>query len=78
MGFMVQDDYLRVLERWEDVRGWLMPERRRLEFWLWNNGECYKLEVLFDDVLETVGCCFNGSSCNALLLRVCFFVFEIL
>ncbi|XP_007036161.2 PREDICTED: RNA-dependent RNA polymerase 2 [Theobroma cacao] len=70
VGFMVQDDYLRVLERWEDVRGWLMPERRRLEFWLWNNGECYKLEVLFDDVLETVGCCFNGSSCNALLLRV--------
>ncbi|XP_022738324.1 RNA-dependent RNA polymerase 2 [Durio zibethinus] len=70
VGFMVQDDCLRVLERWEGVRGWMMPERRRLEFWVWSNGECYKLEVLFDDILETVGCCFNGSACNALLLRV--------
>ncbi|PPD72154.1 hypothetical protein GOBAR_DD30936 [Gossypium barbadense] len=69
-GFMSSDDCLRVLERWEGVRGWIMPERRRLEFWVWTDGECYKLDFLFDDIFETVGCCFDGSACNALLLRV--------
>ncbi|TYG92043.1 hypothetical protein ES288_A12G311500v1 [Gossypium darwinii] len=69
-GFMSSDDCLRVLERWEGVRGWIMPERRRLEFWVWTDGECYKLDFLFDDLFETVGCCFDGSACNALLLRV--------
>ncbi|OMO81567.1 RNA-dependent RNA polymerase, eukaryotic-type, partial [Corchorus capsularis] len=71
-GFMVQDDRFRVLEKWEGVRGWLMPERRRLEFWVSYNDECYKLDLLFDDISETVGCKFNGSTCNALLLRVKF------
>ncbi|XVF09248.1 hypothetical protein REPUB_Repub07fG0075800 [Reevesia pubescens] len=71
VGFMVKDDCMSVLERWEGVRGWIMPERRRLEFWVWSDGECYKLEVLFDDILETVGCSINGSTArNALLLRV--------
>ncbi|XVE84716.1 hypothetical protein DITRI_Ditri17bG0035700 [Diplodiscus trichospermus] len=70
VGFMERDDRLRVLERWEEVRGWIMPERKRLEFWVWSDGDCYKLEVLFDDILETVGCCFNDSACNAVLLRV--------
>ncbi|OMO59796.1 RNA-dependent RNA polymerase, eukaryotic-type [Corchorus olitorius] len=69
-GFMVQDDRFRVLEKWEGVRGWLMPERRRLEFWVSYNDECYKLDLLFDDISETVGCNFNGSTCNALLLRL--------
>ncbi|KAK8607295.1 hypothetical protein V6N13_053037 [Hibiscus sabdariffa] len=47
-----------------------MPERRRLEFWVWSDAKCYKLDVLFDDIFETVGCGFDGSACNALLLRV--------
>ncbi|XVF49609.1 hypothetical protein PTKIN_Ptkin04bG0026900 [Pterospermum kingtungense] len=70
LGFMDRDDRLRVLERWEGVRGWIMPERRRLELWVSSDGECYKLEVLFDDILETVGCGSNDSTCNAVLLRV--------
>lgn len=56
-----------------------MPERRRVEFWVWVEGECYKLEVGFDDVVESVGCCLggdggdcgdggNGRKPNALLL----------
>lgn len=70
VGFMDRDGCLREFERWEGVRGWIMPERRRLEFWVWSDGECYKLDVLFDDILETVGFCSDDSACNAILLKV--------
>ncbi|GLU20684.1 hypothetical protein SLE2022_368720 [Rubroshorea leprosula] len=71
MGFMVWEDRLCVVESWQGVRGWVMPQKRRVEFWFWSKGECYKLDVMFDDILEAVGCCLNGSSkLNALLLRL--------
>lgn len=73
VGFMDRDGCLREFERWEGVRGWIMPERRRLEFWVWSDGECYKLDVLFDDILETVGFCSDDSACNAILLKVSLF-----
>lgn len=76
-GFAVERDYLCELERWRRVRVWLMPERRRVEFWVWVEEECYKLEVGFDDVVESVGCCLGGDGggaggtrVNALLLTV--------
>ncbi|KAF8005973.1 hypothetical protein BT93_K0299 [Corymbia citriodora subsp. variegata] len=72
-GFLVERDYLCVLECWSRVRVWLMPERRRVEFWVWVGGEeeCYKLEVGFDDVVESVGCRLSGGErLNALLLTV--------
>lgn len=49
-----------------------MEERRRVEFWVWESGECYKVEVRFEDIVETLGCCVNGvdSEINAFLLRV--------
>ncbi|VVB04808.1 unnamed protein product [Arabis nemorensis] len=59
------------LERWEGVRCWIMEERRRLEFWVWERDECYKIEVRFEDIVETVGCCINGASeINGFLLRL--------
>lgn len=60
------------LERWDGVRCWIMEERRRVEFWVWESGECYKVEVRFEDIVETLGCCVNGvdSEINAFLLRV--------
>lgn len=64
-----------VLESWEGVRVWVMPERGRVEFWVWQGGECYKMEVLFPDVLEAVGCGSEGEDVNALLLKVCLFYF---
>lgn len=71
VGFMANENRLCVLERWEGVRTWLMPERRRLEFWIWQDGECYKLEIKFDHVLNAVGCRLRGASKpNALLLKV--------
>lgn len=69
-GFMKEERCLCVLESWDGVRGWLMPERRRVEFWVWVNDECYKLDVRFDDVLEAVGCCLGGEKVDAILLKV--------
>lgn len=69
------------LEAWNRVRTWVMPERRRVEFWVWPGKdsedpekclECYKLEIAFEDVLEAVGCCLGGQKLNALLLKACF------
>lgn len=63
-----------VLESWEGVRVWVMPERRKIEFWVLQSEECYKLDVAFEDVLETVGCCLDGKKVNAVLLKVCCFL----
>ncbi|XP_030521901.1 RNA-dependent RNA polymerase 2 [Rhodamnia argentea] len=76
-GFMAERGCLCELERWRRVRVWLMPERRRVEFWVWVEEECYKLEVGFDDVVESVECRSSGDgggsagkAINALLLTV--------
>lgn len=75
-GFMVEGDCLCELECWRRLKVWLMPERRRVEFWVWVEEECYKLEVGFDDVVESVGCYLGGGGggdnkrVNALLLTV--------
>ncbi|KAK7330462.1 hypothetical protein VNO77_24656 [Canavalia gladiata] len=70
-GFMASDDRMSVLESWEGVRGWVMPQRRKLDFWVWHNGECYKLEILFEDILESHGYCLGeDAKLNALLLKL--------
>ncbi|CAL9232409.1 unnamed protein product [Arabidopsis halleri] len=60
------------LEKWDGVRCWILEEKRRLEFWVWDNGECYKIEVRFEDIVETLCCCVNGdaSEINAFLLKL--------
>ncbi|KAJ0048622.1 hypothetical protein Pint_15407 [Pistacia integerrima] len=74
-GFMRKEERLCVLESWEGVRGWLMPERRKLEFWVWQRDKqeceecCYKLEISFEDILETVGCFLDGEV-NGILLQL--------
>lgn len=75
VGFMVKENRMSVLESWEGVRVWVMPERGRVEFWVWQGGDCYKMEVLLPDVLEAVGCGFGGEDVNALLLKVFLFYF---
>lgn len=68
---MVKDDCMCVLETWEAVKVWFMPERKRIEFWVYLGKECYKLEIHFDDVLEAFGCCLGGEEQpNALLVKV--------
>ncbi|CAH8356862.1 unnamed protein product [Eruca vesicaria subsp. sativa] len=59
------------LEKWDGVRCWVLEDKRRVEFWVWVSGECYKFEVRFEDIVETVPCCVNGvSEINAFLLRL--------
>ncbi|KAH7528494.1 hypothetical protein FEM48_Zijuj05G0078100 [Ziziphus jujuba var. spinosa] len=70
VGFVVKEDLMSVLESWKGVRAWVMPERRKIEFWVWQSEECYKLEIAFEDVLESVGCCLGGEKVNAILLRL--------
>ena len=74
MGFMKTELCLSVLETWDGVRMWLMLERRRVEFWVWVDKDCYKLEVSFEDILNIIGCCFGGDTVNAILLKVWLFM----
>lgn len=69
-GFMVKGDRMSMLESWEGVRAWVMPERKRVEFWVWLRDECYKLEVAFENIMESFGCRLGGEKVNALLLKV--------
>ncbi|XP_054806815.1 RNA-dependent RNA polymerase 2 [Prosopis cineraria] len=69
-GFMVKENCMSVLESWEGVRGWIMPERERAEFWVWQEKECYKLEIIFQDILETNGYFIGEGKLNALLLKL--------
>lgn len=59
-----------MLESWEAVRAWVMPERSRVEFWVWRGSDCYKMEIAFDNIVESVGCCLGGDKVNALILKV--------
>lgn len=84
VGFMKKDETMCVVESWEGVRGWLMPDRNRVEFWVLQGEKemedmccSYKVEVLFEDVLETAGCWSDGEKLNGVLLKVCsWFLFE--
>lgn len=59
-----------VLESWEDVKAWVLPERKSLEFWVRYSGEFYRLELQFSDVLEAYPCCVDCQQPNAVLLKL--------
>eukprot|EP00268_Persea_americana_P039530 TRINITY_DN3910_c0_g1_i9.p1 TRINITY_DN3910_c0_g1~~TRINITY_DN3910_c0_g1_i9.p1 ORF type:complete len:976 (+),score=148.08 TRINITY_DN3910_c0_g1_i9:410-3337(+) len=72
-GFMSGEDCMSVLESWRVVKAELMPERKRVEFWVGvgeGNGECYRLEIQFGDLVGVFGCGLRGGKSNALLLKV--------
>ncbi|KAF9626299.1 hypothetical protein IFM89_032148 [Coptis chinensis] len=70
VGFMVEEDCLTVLEKWEDVKVEIMPDRKRVEFWVSEKGEVYKLEVQFEDILDTSVWYLDGEESNALLFKL--------
>ncbi|KAM6594262.1 hypothetical protein CsatA_001965 [Cannabis sativa] len=70
VGFMRTEDRMSVLESWESVRAWVMPERGRVEFWVWQGEECYKLEIRFEDILESVGYYSDGGNLFSILLKL--------
>ncbi|KAK1422340.1 hypothetical protein QVD17_25384 [Tagetes erecta] len=69
-GLLVDKDCMFVLESWGDVKAWVLPERKSLEFWVMHCGECYRLELMFSDVLEANTCCVDGHEPNAVLLKL--------
>lgn len=69
-GFTVAPDRMAVLESWEGVRGWVMFERNKLDFWVSYGDLCFRLEIPFENILEADGYCSEDSKPNALLLKV--------
>ncbi|KAL3642459.1 RNA-dependent RNA polymerase 2 [Castilleja foliolosa] len=71
-GVMVRSNCMGILESWDGVKLWVMPERKKLEFFVNHEGESYKLEVQFGDVMETKGCCLDGdyNKVDAILLTL--------
>ncbi|KAM7273819.1 hypothetical protein ACFE04_028483 [Oxalis oulophora] len=83
VGFMESEECMCVVDSWVGVRGWVMPERKRIDFWVGfgdddddddadADGKCYKVEVRFDDVVEAKGHCLGDDSAklNAIHLKV--------
>ncbi|XAR50155.1 RNA-directed RNA polymerase [Bertholletia excelsa] len=70
LGLLVKEDCMCVMESWDGVRGWVMPERRSIEFWVNHGGQCYRLEMQFDYILEVRACRLNGGKPNAVLLKI--------
>ncbi|XP_020226684.1 RNA-dependent RNA polymerase 2 [Cajanus cajan] len=70
-GFMLHDHRMSVLDSWEGVTGCVMPQRRKLEFWVFHNADCYRLEIFFEDILESHGYCLGeDAKLNAILLKL--------
>lgn len=58
-----------VVETFEDVKFWVMPDRNCVVFHVVFEGKFFKLEVQFDDVFEAFGCYFDAHS-PAILLKL--------
>nr|XP_043618244.1 RNA-dependent RNA polymerase 2 [Erigeron canadensis] len=69
-GLLLDKDCMYVLESWQDVKSWVVPERKRIEFWVNHFGDVYKLELQFSDVIEAFPCCVSGLEPNAVLLKL--------
>lgn len=62
-----------VLESWEGVAGLVVPQRRKLDFLVLHDGDCYRVEIFFEDILESHGYCLGAEGkLNALLLKLKF------
>ncbi|KAJ8553798.1 hypothetical protein K7X08_024476 [Anisodus acutangulus] len=68
-GVLVKKDFMEVLETWENVKTWVMPERKSIEFLVSHGGEWYKLEVQFGDIAETSQCSLEDEQ-PAILLKL--------
>uniref|UniRef100_A0A7N0VFB0 RNA-dependent RNA polymerase n=2 Tax=Kalanchoe fedtschenkoi TaxID=63787 RepID=A0A7N0VFB0_KALFE len=74
LGFMSKEDVMYGLECWEGVRAWVMPERKRVEFWAAVGGQWFKVEFPFEHVREAAVCKVGDGveMQNAILLKVTF------
>ncbi|XP_047171246.1 RNA-dependent RNA polymerase 2 [Vigna umbellata] len=72
-GIMLSDHRMSVLDSWEGVAGLVVAQRRKLDFLVWHGGDCYRLEIFFEDILESHGYCLGEEAkLNAILLKLKF------
>ncbi|KAJ4959767.1 hypothetical protein NE237_019677 [Protea cynaroides] len=70
-GYLVGEDRMNVLQSWKGIKAEIMSERGKIEFWVVEGEECYKLEIQFRDVLTSSGYRLGGGgAANALLLQL--------
>lgn len=71
-GIMIRDGCMGTLESWDGVKLWVLPDRKKIDFFVNHEGESYKLEVQYGDVLESRGCCLGGggNKPDAILLKL--------
>lgn len=62
VGLMSNEDNMCVIETFENVTFWVMPDRGCVEFHVEFDEKLYKLEVQFDDIFEAFGCYFDPRS----------------
>lgn len=71
-GSMLSDVTMASYACWEIARAEVMPERGRVEFWVEDGGQVYRLEIHFGDIVSTHGLCFEDQNSDAILFRVSF------
>ncbi|CAO2831835.1 unnamed protein product [Amaranthus hypochondriacus] len=59
VGFLDKEDKMFVIETFEKVKFWVMPDRRVIEFYVDYDAKNFKLVVQFDDIFEGFGCHFD-------------------
>ncbi|XP_042494893.1 RNA-dependent RNA polymerase 2 [Macadamia integrifolia] len=70
VGYLVGEHRMNVLESWKGVKAEIMPERGKIEFWVVEGVECYRLEVQFGDIMASSGYRLGGKEPNALLVEL--------
>ncbi|ERM99496.1 hypothetical protein AMTRI_Chr10g230970 [Amborella trichopoda] len=70
VGCLVYEDSMSVIGSWNLVKAELMPERKRVDFYVSERGELFKLETRFEDIVETFGCQIGGTNFDAILLQI--------
>ncbi|KAL6845771.1 hypothetical protein ACP4OV_024346 [Aristida adscensionis] len=68
LGNRVAEHELEVAEAWDGVRAEVIPGKRRMDIYLEDESQRYKLEVLFEDINECFGCSLDGA--GAVLLQL--------
>ncbi|KAG8082288.1 hypothetical protein GUJ93_ZPchr0014g47075 [Zizania palustris] len=68
VGNRVAERVLEAADAWDNVRAEVIPGKRRVDLYLEHDSQRYKLEVLFEDMKDSLGCTLNGL--GAILLQL--------